>query len=52
MIKLSKNHNPNYVTSVVKIDKINQIKGADKIVQVIVDGFSVVVGKDVQVGSC
>ena len=38
-LSLSKTHNPNYVASVVKVKEIKPIKGADKIVQVIVDGL-------------
>ena len=49
-LSLSKTHNPNYVASVVKVKEIKPIKGADKIVQVIVDGFSVVVSNTTKVG--
>ena len=49
-LSLSRDHNPNYVAKVVKIKEIKPIKGADKIVQVIVDGFSVVVSNTTKVG--
>lgn len=49
-LKLSTNHNINYIATVVQIKNILPIEGADNIVQVIVDGFSVIVDKSTKIG--
>ena len=50
MLKLTENHNPNYVAHVCRVTEIRPIKGADRVVEAIVNGCHVVTGKSVREG--
>lgn len=48
-LKISE-HSQNYAATVIEIKEIFNIEGADKIKRTVVEGNSIVVGLDVQVG--
>lgn len=47
---LSEEHNPNYLPRIVKLTEFKPHPNADKLVKTVVDGFDVVVSKDMKVG--
>lgn len=42
--------NPNYLATICKVGEMHPIEGADKICRTVVNGFDIVVGKDVKEG--
>ena len=47
---IKENTNPNYVATICRVGEIHPIEGADKIFRTVVNGFDIVVGKDVKEG--
>ena len=50
MLTLSKDHNPNYLATIWKIDKVFPIENADKLVKTVINGYDMVISKDMQPG--
>ena len=50
MLTLSKDHNSNYLATIWKIDKVFPIENADKLVKTVINGYDMVISKDMQPG--
>ena len=50
ILKTSENANPNYLATICKIESITPIDGADKLVKTIINGYDIIVSKEIKVG--
>lgn len=50
MFKKSENFNPNYLASICKIEETFPIEGADRLIRTVINGYDMVVSKDMKPG--
>lgn len=50
MFKKTENANPNYLATICKIEETFPIEGADRLVRTVINGFDMVVSKDMKLG--
>ena len=50
VLKTQENANPNYLATICKIESTFPIEGADRLVKTVINGYDIVISKDMQVG--
>lgn len=50
LLKLSENANPNYVAAICRITNTGPIPGSDRLMKTVIDGYDIVINKDMRVG--
>ena len=49
--KISENANPNYLCTIARVGETTPIEGADKIVKTVINGYDIVISKDMKPGT-
>lgn len=49
-LKLSKDHNPNYLATICRIEEVFPIENADRLVKTVINGYDMVISKDMVPG--
>ena len=50
ILKTGENANPNYLATICKIESTSPIVGADRLVKTVINGYDIVISKDMKPG--
>lgn len=50
MLRISENANPNYLATICRIEELNPIPDADRLVKTVINGYDLVISKDSKIG--